>query len=138
MRVLLVEDDLVLQGILADLITKLDESIELETATSADEIILIMKSQALNPNFGYDLIISDVKLNGEATGFDLWNVCSYFCPSTFFVFIAGLSTMEFVEKLQKDPRCPPFLTKPFKRAQFARLLEQVMEHKGRYSRKAEY
>lgn len=132
MRVLIVEDDETFRAELIKVFAKIDPEIQVSTAENAEETIGFMDSQHLNPNFGYDLIISDVTLNGAATGFDLWRVCSDRYPSTYFVFMSGISAFEFLEKLKNEPRCPPFLTKPFVLSQFKNLIREVLDHKAKF------
>ena len=126
MRILIVEDDLELQEMITALLHRIDPQIEVDTAVNGEETIGLMSSQILNPKFNYDLIISDVTLEGSATGFDLWKFCSKKFPSTYFVFMSGISQVEFFDKLKDDPQCPPFLSKPFVMEKFRELINEVM------------
>mgnify|MGYP000119574979 CR=1 FL=1 len=127
MRILIVEDEIDLQTALESLIKASFPQSEIEAVSNIDETISWMKSQQLNPNFGFDLILADVSLQGEYTGFDLWKICSEMYPNTHFVFMSGISTQEFMEKLKDDPKCPPFLSKPFTAKQVKELLKRVMD-----------
>ncbi len=134
MRILIVEDDLALQTELTKLLTTIDSSISAESADNVDETISLMESQQLNPHFGYDLILADVSVQGQSNGFDLWKVCSKLYPKTYFVFMSGISAGEFLEKIKNDPRCPPFLNKPFTLREIKKLVNDVLEQKIEFLR----
>lgn len=129
MRILVVEDDQMLQEQLVDVLKKMSSQVVVDTNESADETITFMESQRLNPKFGYDLIIADVALSGTRNGFDLWRVCSEQNPDTEFMFISGISSVEFLKRvaIEGDPdRCPPFLCKPFTLQEFRNLVMQLV------------
>ena len=132
MRILVVEDDVGLQEQLVEVLKKISPQISVDTNDSADETITWMDSQRLNPKFGYELIIADVSLSGKRTGFDLWRVCCEQHPNTEFMFISGISSVEFLKRVavEGDPdRCPPFLCKPFTLAEFKNLVLQLVGSK---------
>jgi DNA-binding NtrC family response regulator len=127
MRVLLVEDDASLRELLFDALVKVLPDAEIDTANTADEIISFMNTQVDNPKFHYQLIISDVRLTGESSGFDLWRITESLYPKTRFLFMSGLSTLEFLQHVEGDSKCPPFLAKPFQIKDFQQLVRQLLE-----------
>ncbi|MBI2711877.1 MAG: response regulator [Bdellovibrio sp.] len=126
MRFLLVEDDAALREMIMEALLDFLPDCEIDTADSADEIAPTMMSQALNPKFHYDLIISDVTLQGSMTGFDLWKVTETQFPHTEFLFISGISTLQFLEKTQGSQRLPVYLAKPFLIEELIRIVSELL------------
>lgn len=130
MRILIVEDDETLRELLLKALQKTLPLAEIDTADTADEIISFMNTQVHNPNFHYTLIISDVKLAGDNTGFDLWKMTEAHYPNTLFLFISGLSVVEFLEQFKAGLKCPPFLSKPFSLQEFEAIIQSLLEGEG--------
>ena len=126
MKVLIVEDEPALQVQLVQIVQGMGSDFKVDSSVSADDTIQFMETQKLNPHYGYDLIVSDVSLEGKHDGFDLWRACKEQFPQTRFIFISGIPVTDFLEKVQDDPACPPYLSKPFSLSDFKLLVKDVL------------
>ena len=130
MRVLIVEDDVALQTALEVVLKRIDAEMTVDCASSSDQAISQIAQKKADEGEEYDLIVSDVSLESGPSGFDLWKYCCEAFPSTYFVFMSGISVLEFLDRLKDEPSCPPFLTKPFSEAKFRSLIQEVMKNRA--------
>lgn len=110
-KVLIVEDDMSQWPMWENILESLSNELELETdwAISLEEAQKLLR-QTFQTETPYDLVISDVYLEGAGTGVDLWN--RYGEATQNFVFVSGaaLNSGDILKKL--DFGNPVFLKKP--------------------------
>ena len=81
-----------------------------------------------------DLILSDFRLEGFATGFDLWFACRRRFPETPFILLSGFTPGVF-DRLLKGTQAggPHILCRPFStdelRARIRQIFEVDVEHR---------
>lgn len=110
-KVLVVEDDKSQWPMWENILTSIDKNVELEvdwTTTAEDAQKLIC--QAFSKELPYDLVVSDVYLEGSGTGLDLWNRYGEATHNFIFVSGAALNQNEILKNL--DFGSPVFLKKP--------------------------
>ncbi|WP_413577051.1 hypothetical protein ACLVWU_02710 [Bdellovibrio sp. HCB290] len=112
-RFLIVEDDMGQWPLWESIIRSAfpNAYIDWETSESGAEALLRHSFHAQKP---YDLVISDVFLDGEETGIDLWS--RYGEASDHFVFVSSMSILNFDSLLQTvrktSEQLPFYLQKP--------------------------
>ena len=108
-KVLVVEDDLSLwpfwENVLRSTIPRVE--IDWETTERAAESLLKHRFQRNSP---YDLVISDIFLEGHETGIDLWN--RYGEAAKNFIFVSGMPMSKFDSLMSLNYGYPVYLQKP--------------------------
>ncbi len=130
--VLCVEDDLTQQLILRELFKTCSPEIKVKWAETAQDAFDILsrspKDAEGNP---FDLLLTDIFLDGSVTGIDLVRICSELYPKMPVVVITGLPFDKFVEfqtstgslnSLFKLPGKRYYLEKPVKVTDFENLI----------------
>lgn len=108
-RVLIVEDDLSFKPFWESVLSTSGFKLAMDWATSKEEAERLIRHR-FRKDDPYDLVISDIWLEGEGTGIDLWNQLGEAVKN--FVFISGLpiSQLELLKSLNFG--CPSYLHKP--------------------------
>ncbi len=109
MRVLIVEDDLTLQPLWERAFKTKNPAVKLDWATSVSEAEKLIHLR-FSRGAPYELIISDIFLEGNATGVDLWN--RYGEEALNFAFVSGLPVSKYELMMSLDFGCPTYLKKP--------------------------
>ncbi len=104
-RLLVVEDDIDLETLIAHVVQRIDPRIELDWATS------VSRAHELLGQYEYDLVVADYALTGSWTGLFLRHLCAHKYPWLPFVIMSGMPTQHYLAIAGDDP-CP-FLHKPF-------------------------
>ncbi|MFM6927701.1 MAG: hypothetical protein ACKOX6_04515 [Bdellovibrio sp.] len=127
LRFLVVEDDQS-QWPLWDSIIKSthpNAEIDYETTEAGAEALLRHSFHAEKP---YDLVISDVFLEGEDTGLDLWS--RYGEVSDRFIFVSSMSLKNFDSLIHsmngESPNLPFYLQKPLSTAVCREVLKALL------------
>ncbi len=108
-RVLVVEDDLSFKPFWERVIETAGVECELDWATSKEDAERLIRFRFRHDD-PYDLVVSDIWLEGEGTGIDLWNQFGEAVKN--FVFISGLpiTQLELLKSLKFGS--PSYLHKP--------------------------
>src|SRR5262245_10655070 len=69
-KILVVEDDLALQPLIQRMVSKINPDSIVDWTTNAEEAL-----ELLEQDRGYDVVLSDVRLEGQKTGVDLVEEC---------------------------------------------------------------
>jgi CheY-like chemotaxis protein len=124
--VLVVEDDLDLSSIMDRILRNIDPGIHLSWATSVEGALTALRAAELQrPHEPYDLIITDIFLEGVHTGLDLWQTCRLQYTNISWVFTSSETFEKIQSSIDPNDKCPPFLPKPFLTAE-ARWLFQCL------------
>lgn len=128
-RIFVLEDDLSLAHILDRVLRNIDENIEIDWATSAEEAIEMLKNKTeMMGSTPYDLIIADIFLEGKMTGLDFWKVCEAVYSDIPIVVTSGLPVDKFFSAVGRDKICPPFLQKPFTIGECKQVLKSLLNY----------
>lgn len=133
-RVCVVEDDLELSTVLERVLRSIDPHVQIDWATSAEDALVLLKNSSSSKKRGYDLVIADIYLEGEATGLDIWHYCQDRLPEVPLVVTSGLGLEKFLRSVGTQSISPPFLSKPFLPGE----CKQVLEGQLAYSPKARF
>jgi DNA-binding NtrC family response regulator len=124
-NILVVEDDELLKPILARVLYSIDDKMSIKWVTNFEEA-----KKALIHDI-YDLVISDVILDGDQSGLELYRHCGAYHPDTLLLIISSLSR-EMLEELlgaEIDPAC--YLSKPIAIGRCKQLILALAEQKGK-------
>ena len=125
--VLVVEDDIELSSIMDRILRGIDNKIELDWATSAEDAFNALSAATRSGRKKpYDLIVADVYLEGTRTGIDLWKLCQKQYPMVPFVVTSGADLEKFSAELDSNEAGTPFLKKPFSVSDCRALFEKLL------------
>ncbi|MAZ47274.1 MAG: hypothetical protein CME65_01845 [Halobacteriovoraceae bacterium] len=98
-RVLVIEDDITQSPFIEDMLLEINPEVDIEWEVDGKIAInRIMKAQFGSDQSAFDLIISDIELEGELSGVDVFNFSLQITPQTKFLLVSGHG----LNKLQKD------------------------------------
>lgn len=108
-KVLIVEDDLAFRPFWQAVFEDRGSTLRIDWATTQEEAETLLRA-GFKHHQPYDLVISDIFLEGEGTGVDLWN--RYGEEAKHFIFVSGkpLSPAELKSSLSYGQ--PTYLQKP--------------------------
>lgn len=123
-KALVVEDDKSQWPLWESILNSLESTVEVDWATKAEEAQELLRQSFLMNNM-YDLVISDVFLEGSGTGVDIWN--RYGEAAQNFVFVSGedIAGNEISQKLQFGN--PLFIKKPISPGNCKTILKLMCE-----------
>lgn len=127
-HVLVVEDDLELSAVIDRVIQSIDPSITVDWVTSAEQAVALIKDR-LESHQGdrpYDLILTDIFLDGNQSGLDLWKICQQQLPRTPMIVTSAVSADRFFTMLGQDAISPSFLPKPFLITECQQMFEGML------------
>lgn len=129
MRILLVEDDPDLFGLVEAAVEDIGAGLQLDWVTNAEDAMAFLKDAKKGPEVG--LVIADLFLDGAGTGIDLMEFCRTQMPQLPVVVTSALPMEKFFAALGRDAVAPPFIGKPFKLHEMRQMLSGIL----RYGRK---
>ena len=126
-RILVLEDDEDMAMVFDKIIKSIDGEAEIQIATTAEQVLASLQAHIRDRDkHPYDLIIADIFLEGEATGFDLLKVCRQFFPTVSMIVTSGIGPEQFLASLEKGVPSPTFLRKPFTVQECRNLVEAML------------
>lgn len=133
LRVLVVEDDFSMHPMWESIIRSVDKSAIIRSAhTEEGAEQLIEKQRLLGEDF--DLVVSDIFLDGEKNGVDLWR--KYGKQQTLFLFTSVIGKQEFAEMIGKDEdEFPLLLQKPVRSLRSAEVLRTLLNFRDFFTDK---
>lgn len=112
-KVLLIEDDPSLKEVFHALLAGIDENIQMDWVTNAEEAIdELEESSRLRGSRPFDLVISDVFLDGKFTGVDFWRLCRKVYPNLPVVVVSSLPSAKLFDFIEESQSAIRFLQKP--------------------------
>ncbi len=126
-RILLVEDDIEMHHVIDGIIRAIDSKIDLEWVSSAE--VALKRLEEINHTAGavpFELVVSDIFLDGKTTGIDLWNLCQKVYPDMPMVVMSGLPLHKFVDFVGDKSLCPPYIQKPLRIPHCRQLLQEIL------------
>lgn len=110
---LIIEDDLSVIEFLEVVLDHLKPGLNWDYATSAEEAMELIRTRARSSDEPpYSLVIADIFLDGDMTGFDSWLECAQEYPDMPFVITSSLSLDRYLAILSGFDNTPTFLPKP--------------------------
>lgn len=110
---LVIEDDLSLIQFIDTILDDMKPGLEWEYVTSGEEALeLIRRRGKFRGDSPYSLVITDIFLEGDTTGFDVWLDCQQMYPKMPFVITSCLSFDRYFSILRGVNNCPIYLPKP--------------------------
>ncbi|MGE0528535.1 MAG: hypothetical protein AB7G93_12380 [Bdellovibrionales bacterium] len=110
---LVIEDDLSLIQFIDTVLDDMRPGLEWEYVTTGEQAIeLIRRRGELRGEAPYSLVITDIFLEGEMTGFDVWLDCQQLYPEMPFVITSCLTFDRYFSILRGVNNCPVYLPKP--------------------------
>jgi len=127
-RILVIEDDVLLQSVLLEVLHRIDGSFELTWVKSVDAAW-----DKMNEGKKFDLIIADVMLEGKLTGIDFWRTLGTRDRSTPLVLISSCSEYEVLRTIDEIGSetglgAPAFIPKPLRLGECRQVLEGVLKY----------
>lgn len=123
---LVIEDDLSLIELIDTILAAhKSEDLEWEYVTSGEAALeLIRRRGKFCGGDPYSLVITDIFLEGEATGFDVWLESQELYPNMPFVITSSLTTDRYLSILQGANNCPQYLPKPLTASRCQAIIEE--------------
>ncbi len=110
---LVIEDDLSMIQFIDTILDDMKPGLEWEYVTSGEEAIeLIRRRGKFRGEAPYSLVITDIFLDGEMTGFDVWLDAMQLYPKMPFVITSCLTFDRYFSILRGVANCPVYLPKP--------------------------
>lgn len=110
---LVIEDDLSLIQFIDTVLDDMKPGLEWDYVTTGEEAVeLIRRRGKLRGQAPYSLVISDIFLEGEMSGFDVWLDSMQMYPNMPFVITSCLSFDRYFSILKGVANTPVFLPKP--------------------------
>lgn len=110
---LVIEDDLSLIQFIDTILDDQFTGLEWEYVTSGEQALeLIHRRGLFRGDSPYSLVMTDIFLEGETTGFDVWMECQKLYPEMPFVMTSYLSFDRYFSILRGMSNCPVYLPKP--------------------------
>ena len=122
LRVLIVEDDITLKKVILRALKKLDQSIEVEWATSADQFLCSQQKNKRRSGHKFDLVLADINMPGVNSGFEVWNHFALLDREIPVVIMSGLSASDF-KRVVGDGAPIHYMQKPLNLEKCSTLLE---------------
>ncbi len=110
---LVIEDDLSLVNFLEVVLDEIQPDLIWEHVTSGEEAIEVIKRRGrIRGENPFGLVIADIFLEGEMTGFDVWLDCQQLYPTMPFVITSCLTFDRYFSILRGVNNYPLYLPKP--------------------------
>lgn len=110
---LVIEDDLSLIQFIDSVLDDMKPGLEWDYVTTGEEAVeLIRRRGKLRDEAPYSLVITDIFLEGEMSGFDVWLDCMQMYPNMPFVITSCLSFDRYFSILKGVTNTPVYLPKP--------------------------
>jgi response regulator of citrate/malate metabolism len=110
---LVIEDDLSMVQFVDAVIVDHFRGLEWEYVTSGEAALeLIRRRASFRGDSPYSLVMTDIFLEGETTGFDVWLECQELYPGMPFVVTSHLSFDRYFSIIRGAANCPVYLPKP--------------------------
>lgn len=122
-KILIVEDDLAFRPFWEKVFSPYKTKIDWATSSEGAEELIRMRFKKRDP---YDLVISDIFLEGEGSGIDLWN--RYGEETLNFVFVSGLPLSKYDLLMTLNFGCPIYLKKPLSIQSCREIVRNILDH----------
>jgi DNA-binding NtrC family response regulator len=122
---LVIEDDLSMIQFIDTVLDEMKPGLEWDYVTSGEKAIdLIRRKGKLKGTNPYSLVITDIFLDGEMTGFDVWLDSIQLYPRMPFVITSCLTFDRYFSILRGMNNCPVYLPKPLTVSRCQSVIEE--------------
>ena len=125
-KALIMEDDLSLRTVLRRILLSIAPLIEIDWVTSAEAALPRIRGDLLSQKNTYDLIITDIFLEGAITGIDFWQTCQVLCPHTSILLMSSMPSDHFFKAIGEIKKPPQFLSKPLHLAECRKVITKLL------------
>lgn len=108
-KILVVEDDQTQWPLWEEILKEIEGPKDIDWETSGERAEALLK-YAYQKHEPYDLVISDIFLDGKETGIELWN--KYGETADNFIFVSGVGMDKYEFLMSLDYGYPVFMKKP--------------------------
>ncbi|MGE4132003.1 MAG: response regulator [Bdellovibrionales bacterium] len=124
---LIIEDDLSIIDFLETVLDNIRPGLEWDYATTGEQGLQLIQDRS-KAGFSppYDLVIADIFLGGELTGFDSWLECLEEFPHMPFVMTSSISVDRYLSILNGFAQSPSYLPKPLTVGSCRNVLEEYI------------
>lgn len=123
---LVIEDDLSMIQFIDSILDEVKPGLEWEYVTSGEKALQRIRQRARlrGGEEPYSLVITDIFLEGEMTGFDVWLDSVQLFPNMPFVITSCLSFDRYFSILRGVNNCPVYLPKPLTVSRCQSVIEE--------------
>lgn len=128
---LVIEDDLSLIQFIDVILEDQYGDLEWEYVTSGEAAMELIerRGKRSHGHSPYSLVMTDIFLEGEATGFDVWLDCQKLYPDMPFAITSYISFDRYFSILRGVKNCPVYLPKPLTVERCQALFEEYFKDK---------
>jgi DNA-binding NtrC family response regulator len=108
-RILIVEDDVTAEPLWRHIFNEVSPDVIYRWVGNADAAEYLIRKRA-SQGMPFDLVISDIFLNGQRTGIDLWQKMSPMVPH--FLLVSVLAPEKLYRLIGESPEVPRYFQKP--------------------------
>lgn len=124
---LVIEDDLSMIEYIDAVLEELRQGLEWEYVTSGEAALkLIHRRSFICGDSPYSLVITDIFLEGDTSGLDVWLECQQKYQAMPFAVTSSLSHERYLSILQGTTNCPVYLPKPLSIDRFQHLFNEYL------------
>lgn len=124
---LIVEDDLSLIQLLDVILDEMRPGLDWDYATCGEKALQLIRERArLRGEMPYSLVIADIFLEDDLTGFDVWQECQEQFPKMSFIFTSSLPFDRYYSLLKGIGNCPAYMLKPLSVSRCQSVFEQYL------------
>jgi DNA-binding NtrC family response regulator len=124
---LVIEDDLSMIQLIDTILDGMQDGLQWEYVTSGEAALaLINRRGAYRGDSPYDLVLTDIFLEGETNGIDVWMECQKRYPDMPFVMTSSLTLDRYFAILRGVRNCPVYMPKPLSVNRFHAIFEEYL------------
>ncbi len=127
-KILVVEDDTSMTVLLGKAILDVFSDAEIQWASSLEQAVThLIQNADISEKAPYDLIITDIFLEGNGTGLDFWTVLTGTYPGIPFLVISSITKENVLNAVSDEQKKSlVYLKKPFLFAQCKQSIQEIL------------
>lgn len=121
----MIEDDLSMIHFIDAILDDSKPGLKREYCTTGEQAIDLIRTRGIaRGEDPFSLVITDIFLDGEMTGFDVWLDCQQLFPRMPFVITSCLTFDRYFSILRGVSNCPVYLPKPLTVSRCQSVIEE--------------
>lgn len=123
---LVIEDDPAMVQFIDAVLDDMKPGLDWEFVTSGEQALELIRRRGGGPGGAapYSLVISDIFLEGEMSGFDVWMDAQALYPQMPFILTSSLTFDRYFSILRGLNNCPVYLPKPLTVSRCQSVIEE--------------